>query len=127
VRKRPGLARTRLTGLAKARLIPNSKGTLRTCANSRSGAAVFCVEQVVNLPTPSPDAQAVTYGHYIFCDGTCTALLSHELVHVEEWEPYGDRFAVLYALDLAKGNGSHCSNRYEREAYNASGGGSSCK
>lgn len=47
-------------------------------------------------------------------------LLSHELVHVQQWRKYGILFAILYPmaslLALIKGKHYYRDNRFEREA-----------
>lgn len=98
------------------------RGVARPCGRSARGVAITCVESVTNLPSANPDAGAVTLGHYIFCRSSCDSLLAHELVHVAQWERYGDRFATMYAAEASL-NGVNCGNRFESEAYLAPGGG----
>jgi hypothetical protein len=64
----------------------------------------------------------MTLGHFVFCrsqrcDG---ALLRHEVFHVDQFERYGDAFGPMY-LDEGRRQGSGCSNRYERPAYEGAG------
>ncbi len=108
--------------LARNRLVANSGGVVTECARSKSGQPVFCVQNVKRLPSADPGAGAVTYGHFIFCGGSCDSLLAHELVHVGQWEKYGDKFGIKYLIEAAK-RGTGCRNKYEREAYTARGGG----
>ncbi len=73
------------------------------------------------------DALAYTQGHYVFCKtrDNCGSpddirdpnQLAHELVHVRQWETYGDAFAGMYLGAEATGNSGPCGNPYEREAY----------
>jgi hypothetical protein len=103
-------------------LVPLTGGSSRPCATSGSGAQVYCVENASRLPAADPGAGAVTYGHYVFCTMSCDRLLAHELVHVGQFEQYGDKFAALYLAEAAR-NGTGCGNKYEFEAYTAPGGG----
>ena len=91
------------------------------CGSSASGATVFCVASQ-RLPSGDSDADAVTFGHFVFydindraasvnADGTYSILpnvLNHEMVHVNQWEQYGDAFVEQYATD---------KRRLENEAY----------
>ena len=83
---------------------------------------MFCIENVNRLPAADPGAFAVTYGHYIFCRASCNPRLAHELVHVGQFEQYGDKFAALYLAEAAR-HGTGCGNKFELEAYTAPGGG----
>lgn len=97
-------------------------GTQRICATSYRGIAVHCVENVRTLPSADANAYAVTYGHWVFCKGVCNArTLVHEMVHVGQWETYGDLFGPLYLLEAAV-HGDGCANKYELPAYQAAGG-----
>jgi RHS repeat-associated protein len=91
-------------------------------ASERYGLPVYCVHGASSLPLNlfpvPPRAEAVTYGHYIFCREDCGSLLSHEMVHVGQWERYGDHFAKLYIAELIATDGdSQCGNRWEVPAY----------
>lgn len=83
---------------------------------------MYCVQFVSRLPSADPGAKAVTYGHYIFCYGSCDRWLAHEFVHVDQWEKYGDKFGLKYLIEAAR-HGTKCRNKYEREAYTAPFGG----
>lgn len=108
------------TNAVAKRLIPFTGGSSRPCATSGGGTQVYCVENVDRLPSGDQGAAAVTYGHYIFCRTSCNDLLTHELVHVAQFEEYGDRFAALYLAEAAQ-NGTGCANRFELPAYQAEG------
>ncbi|MCA1832856.1 MAG: hypothetical protein LC750_09050 [Actinobacteria bacterium] len=103
-------------------LVHWSGGTVRTCGTSGSGRTVVCVEDVRRLPSADSGSDAVTYGHYIFCYGSCNLRYAHEIVHVGQWERYGDYFGIRYLREARK-HGTKCRNKYEREAYTAPGGG----
>ncbi len=88
------------------------------CGASSSGIPVICVN---NADTVVPDdAAAVTVGHVIFCETECEGLLDHEMVHVEQYEEYGDEFLPLYILESAQ-NGTCTDNRFEDPAYEKGG------
>ena len=91
------------------------------CARSSSALPVGCLENVSRFGSiafiVNPDADAYTQAHFVFCRQRCEGdLLLHELVHVDQWESYGDGFALMY-LDEARRKGSGCDNRFERPAY----------
>jgi hypothetical protein len=75
---------------------------------------------VAVLPSGSPTAYAVTYGHWVFCKGSCGGVLGHEMRHVHQFEFYGDQFGPQYLLEAAV-HGTGCDNVYERPAYEADG------
>ena len=110
------------TDLVASQLPLLTGGTQRVCATSQLGIAVHCVDNVRTLPSASPTASGVTLGHWVFCKRTCSgSLLTHELVHVRQFETYGDVFGPMYLLEAAlKGTG--CANQWERPAYEAGGG-----
>jgi len=93
-------------------------GQTRACGTSGSGRVVYCVEFIDRLPSASAVANAVTYGHYIFCKGSCAGVIVHELVHVGQWEAYGDFFGAMYLAEAAA-HGTGCDNKFERPAYAA--------
>lgn len=67
-------------------------------------------------------ADGFTFGHTVFCSDDCSPeLVTHETVHVRQFERYGVAFPFLYGWQLIF-NGWHCSNIYERPAYGTSGG-----
>jgi hypothetical protein len=96
-------------------------GTPRECAVSPKGVPVTCVENVSFLPSASPSAVAVTYAHWVFCRATCEgSLLTHELVHVAQFEQYGDLFGPMYLVEAAF-HGTGCDNKWEKPAYQTGG------
>lgn len=85
------------------------------CGTSGEGTPVLCVEGAAKA-VPE-DADAFTLGHVLFCKTVCEdGLLDHELVHVEQFEKYGDSFVLRYIAESAK-NGTTCDNKYEVPAY----------
>ncbi len=97
-------------------------GTPRRCAMSPLRIPVTCVEHVVRMPSAVPTASGVTFGHWVYCRLTCTtSLLTHELVHVGQFERYGDAFGPMYLAEAAV-NGTGCGNKWERPAYDTGGG-----
>jgi hypothetical protein len=113
---------TPLTDLFASSLPPLTGGTPRLCATSGLGIAVHCVEHVTTQPSLDPSASGTTFGHWIYCKNVCAgSLLVHELVHVRQFETYGDAFGPMYLIEAAQ-HGDGCENKYEREAYATSGG-----
>jgi hypothetical protein len=113
---------TPLTDAFASALPPLTGGTKRLCATSGTGVPVHCVDNVRTMPSASPGSSGVTFAHWIFCKRTCGgSLLVHELVHVRQFETWGDAFGPMY-LATAAVYGTGCDNRWEREAYEASGG-----
>jgi hypothetical protein len=113
---------TPLTDAWASTLPPATGGTKRICATSGLGIAVHCVDNVPRMPTPKTTASGVTFGHWIFCRVVCAGrLLRHELVHVRQFETYGDRFGPMY-LATAALHGTECENKWEREAYREANG-----
>lgn len=111
-----------LTDLVAATMAPLTGGTQRVCATSGRGLTVRCVEHVRVMPAAMPTASGVTYGHWVFCRAACRgSLLTHELVHVGQFEAMGDAFGPRYLAEAAV-HGTGCENRWERPAYEASGG-----
>jgi hypothetical protein len=110
------------TDLFASSLPPATGGTERICATSGRGIAVHCVDNVPRMPTPKATASGVTFGHWIFCRVFCGGrLLAHELVHVRQFETYGDRFGPMYLTEAAL-HGTGCENKWEREAYREANG-----
>jgi RHS repeat-associated protein len=114
---------TSIDALAGGELLAFSDPTaVYGCGTSAGGAAITCVDAQV-MPSMQP-ADAVTYGHYVFCNGSChdykRSLLAHEFVHVNQYEVNGDQMAVSYLADLVR-NGGYGGSSYEREAYNTQG------
>jgi hypothetical protein len=107
---------TPLTDLVAQVFSIGTGGTQRVCATSPLGFPVHCVEGVAILPSADPNAYAVTYGHYVFCKGGCGGVLGHELVHVHQFEYYGDAFGPMYLLEAIQ-HGDGCANIYEAPAY----------
>jgi hypothetical protein len=107
---------TPLTDVVGQLIAIGTGGSQRVCATSGLGYPVRCVEGVAVLPAGSADAYAVTYGHWVFCRGGCGSVLGHELVHVAQFEHYGDQFGPQYLLEAAV-NGTGCENQYEKPAY----------
>lgn len=92
-------------------------GSQRVCATSPLGFPVTCVEGPLVMPAALPNASGVTFGHWVFCRTTCGgSLLAHEMVHVNQFEMYGDLFGPIYLLEAAI-HGAGCDNVYERPAY----------
>lgn|GEM_PF-6637373 len=87
------------------------------CGRTFGGRAVVCVN---NVPQAVPEhADAWTLGHFVFCRFECSPgsdLVAHELVHVEQFEKYGDAFVAMYLKEAAL-NGTTCNNRFEVPAY----------
>lgn len=129
-------------GLAyrQAKVAIRSGAALRICAEDGTSVGgghgairthVMCLWNVprfaVGAFIVNADALAYTQGHYVFCKakencGSPSDLrypnqLAHELVHVRQWETYGDAFAGMYLGEEARGNSGQCKNPYEREAY----------
>lgn len=112
---------TPLTDLAASLFPLGTGGTQRICATSNRGIPVHCVERVRTMPSASPGADGVTFGHWIFCKNACTgSLLVHEMVHVAQFEYGGDVFGPQYLAEAAL-HGTGCENQYERPAYQTSG------
>src|SRR5690349_19406340 len=102
-------------------LPPLTGGTTRNCARSGRGFTVHCTERVTTMPSADPAASGVTFAHWIFCKGSCSgSLLTHELVHVRQFETYGDGFGPTYLAEAAL-HGDGCENKWEYEAYRATG------
>jgi hypothetical protein len=97
-------------------------GTQRVCAISGMGIPVTCVEHLNVQPSLALGATGTTFGHWVYCKNVCAgSLLVHELVHVRQFETYGDLFGPMYLVEAAI-YGTGCANKWEREAYEASGG-----
>jgi hypothetical protein len=110
------------TDLFASSLSNATGGTKRICATSGLGIAVHCVDNVPRMPTPKKTASGVTYGHWIFCKVVCQGgLLRHELVHVRQFETYGDAFGPMYLAEAAQ-HGTGCENKWERQAYQEANG-----
>lgn len=111
-----------LTDLVASTFPIGTGGTQRICATSGLGIAVHCVDNVNVMPSASPTASGVTFGHWIFCKTACVgSLLRHEMVHVTQFEGIGDTFGPMYLLEAAV-HGTGCENQYERPAYQVNGG-----
>jgi hypothetical protein len=118
----------------------NGGADLRICAQTRTAvgggfgpvtAHVMCLWNVpraaVGAFMVNDDALAYTQGHYVFCkaqkdcgspdDRHQPNQLAHELVHVRQWEKYGEAFAGMYLGEETRGNSGPCKNPYERDAY----------
>ena len=68
-----------------------------------------------------PWADAGTLGNTIVCHRGCDRdLITHEKVHVSQFQQGGIAYVALYAWESAFG-GIGCSNKYERPAYSTSG------
>jgi hypothetical protein len=110
------------TDLFASSLSNATGGTKRICATSGLGIAVHCVDNVPRMPTPKKTAYGVTFGHWIFCKVVCKgSLLRHELVHVRQFETYGDVFGPMYLAEAAQ-HGTGCENKWERQAYQEANG-----
>lgn len=110
------------TDLFGSLLKPLTGGTERICATSNLGIPVHCVEHLSVQPSLALGASGTTFGHWVYCMNVCSGnLLVHELVHVRQFEQHGDTFGPLYLLEAAV-YGTGCENKWEREAYEASGG-----
>jgi hypothetical protein len=109
------------TDLFASTIAVGTGGTERLCATSPRGIPVHCVEHVAIQPAGSADAVGTTYAHWIFCREVCAGgLLVHEMVHVAQFEQYGDLFGPMYLLEAAQ-HGSGCDNQWERPAYQTGG------
>jgi hypothetical protein len=96
-------------------------GTERICATSPLGIPVHCVEHLNIQPSLPPTASGTTYAHWIFCHVACTgSLLVHEMVHVSQFEQYGDAFGPMYLVEAAQ-HGTGCENKWEKPAYQTDG------
>ena len=97
-------------------------GTQRICATSPLGIPVHCVENFSIQPSLPPTASGTTYAHWVFCHAGCgVSLLRHEMVHVAQFEQYGDLFGPMYLAEAAQ-HGTSCENKWEKPAYQANGG-----
>lgn len=106
-----------LTDLFGGTIALLSGGSQRVCATSPLGIPVTCVERPIVMPSALPGASGVTFGHWVFCRTTCGGgLLAHEMVHVRQFEQYGDLFGPIYLAE-ALVHGAGCENIYERPAY----------
>lgn len=100
------------------------------CAKSGGGRPVWCVSPAITVPPG--ETVAVTVGHFIFCeaDKNCTnqdrvGFLDHEVVHVDQWEEFGDAFHLLYPIASVRavaesfrtGERYDCVHAYEGPAY----------
>lgn len=104
------------------------------CGRSEAyGLVVWCTSPVQWMPNAT--AAAYTVGHYVFCrrSSACkdgATLLTHELVHVDQFERYGDAFSVAYAIEDQRirilGGDVQCDNIFEEEAYDEAGPPSEC-
>jgi hypothetical protein len=109
------------TDLFASTLAVLTGGTQRICATSPRGIPVHCVEHVNVQPALGTDVDGTTYAHWVFCHDVCGgSLLVHEMVHVGQFEQYGDLFGPMYLLEAAQ-HGSGCDNVWERPAYQTSG------
>lgn len=109
------------TDLFASTIAVGTGGTQRRCETSPLGIPVTCVENVVIQPAGTPTASGTTYGHWIFCRAICEgSLLVHEMVHVAQFEQYGDLFGPAYLLEAAA-HGTGCDNVWERPAYQTDG------
>jgi hypothetical protein len=109
------------TDLFASTLAVLTGGAQRICATSPRGIPVHCVEHVNVQPAIGDDVSGTTYAHWVFCRDACTpSLLTHEMVHVGQFEQYGDLFGPTYLLEAAQ-HGSGCDNVWERPAYQTSG------
>jgi hypothetical protein len=112
---------TPLTDLFAQTFAPGTGGVERLCATSSLGIPVHCVEYTTTQPSGDPAAYATTFAHWVFCKGACNArTMRHEMVHVGQFEYYGDRFGPLYLAEAAQ-HGDGCANRFEKPAYQANG------
>jgi hypothetical protein len=111
-----------LTDIFGASLRPLTGGTERICAVSDLGIPVHCVEHLRVQPSIPPTAAGTTFAHWVYCKNVCAGqLLGHELVHVRQFETYGDAFGPMYLMEAAL-HGTGCANKWERPAYEANGG-----
>ena len=109
------------TDLFASTLALGTGGTVRECETSPLGIVVRCVENVNVMPSALPTASGTTYAHWIFCRFECEGLLLvHEMVHVAQFEQYGDLFGPLYLAEAAL-HGTSCDNVYEKPAYQTGG------
>jgi hypothetical protein len=109
------------TDLFASTIAVGTGGTVRACGTSPLGILVRCVENVNVQPSGSPTASGTTYAHWIFCRELCTgSLLVHEMVHVAQFEQYGDAFGPMYLAEAGL-HGTGCENVYEKPAYQTGG------
>ena len=95
-------------------------GTERICGTSPLGIKVHCAEHLLFQPALVA-ASGTTFGHWVFCHDVCTPrLMIHEMVHVRQFEKYGDIFGPMYLAEAAV-HGTGCDNKWERPAYQANG------
>jgi hypothetical protein len=112
---------TPLTDLVASSFRIGTGGTTRQCAVSGRGFPVYCVENVTIMPSALPTASGVTFGHWIYCKNVCAgSLLTHEMVHVAQFEQYGDTFGPTYLVEAAL-TGTGCENKWEKPAYQTGG------
>jgi hypothetical protein len=109
------------TDLFASTLAVLTGGTQRICNTSPLGIPVHCVEHLNVQPSLPPTASGTTYAHWIFCKVACVgSLMVHEMVHVSQFEQYGDLFGPMYLAEAAV-HGSGCDNVWERPAYQTGG------
>lgn len=109
------------TDLFASTIAVGTGGTERICATSALGIPVHCVEHFNIQPSLPPTASGTTYAHWIFCHDACVgSLLTHEMVHVGQFEQYGDLFGPMYLVEAAQ-HGSGCENKWEKPAYQTDG------
>ncbi len=109
------------TDLFASTLSVGTGGTVRECEVSQLGITVWCVENVDIMPSGSPTASGTTYAHWIFCRSVCAgSLLVHEMVHVAQFEQYGDLFGPMYLAEAGV-HGTGCENKWEKPAYQTGG------
>ncbi len=114
-----------VNGLVEEDLLDFARPTaIYSCGSSASGATITCVD-AQRLPSKLATADAVTFGNYIFCSGSChdykPSLVAHEMVHVRQWELMGsDAFTIDYLIESStSGSKRGDGNPLEDEAYAA--------
>lgn len=108
-------------GAARAAIDVQIGARIERCGTSSLFQPVYCVSPAVSVSRFN-FTDGITIGHFIFCaEAHCqgfkppSVLLQHELVHVDQYERYGDAFFLKYVQELP--GGRRCGNALEAEAY----------
>jgi hypothetical protein len=117
-----GAGTKKVDGLAPSLIEYSHATAVYECGTSASGVAITCVDGQ-RIPSNDGGAGAVTFGHFVFCQGSCSdkddSLIAHEFVHVNQWEVQGtDGFTTSYVWQsIVNGSGRGDGNPNEDAAY----------
>jgi hypothetical protein len=108
--------------LAAWSVIRGGDASLLTCRWSDAVLPVKCIFN--DRVATTFDQPGYARGHTIFCyydEGRCESkgVIDHELVHVNQYDRYGDSAFVLFEAEI-KRHGYWCS-KYEMEAFGDDG------